>query len=382
MRVCHVLVALRLGGTEAGVVRLVNAHDRNRVSSAIVSCKPSDSLRETVAEDVPVFEFNRRDGHDVRIVLELARLFRRQRPDVVHTHSWGTLCEGLAAARLAGVSHIVHGEHGTMELRPLNVRLQRWAWRRVDRVLSVSSRLADKMALEVGFDRASIGVVRNGIDVERFAPDRRVAARRALGLSAEDVVVGTVGRLVPVKDQASFLAALASLRAEGLPFRVLVAGDGPLRADLEAMAAANGLGDVVRFLGARQDPERVLAALDVFVLSSESEGLSNTIIEAMATGLPVVATRVGGADELVDDGRTGHLVPPKDPAALAAGLRGLVTDPALRKQWGVAGRERAEREFSLGRMVDGYESVYGEVVGQSRLPTPGAVVEESRPCAG
>ena len=381
VRVFHVLFALRLGGTEAGVVKLVNAHDRRLVSSAIVSCKPSDSLREQVANDVPVFEFDRRDGNDPRIILQLMRLFRHERPDVVHTHSWGTLCEGLVAAKLARVPFVVHGEHGTMDLRPMNRRVQRWAWGRFDRVLSVSSRLAEKMAREVGFDAVRIDVIRNGIDVDRFAPGRRIEARRVLGIASDEIVVGTLGRLVPVKDHANLLAAIARLKAQGAQFKLLIVGDGPLRADLEAMALANGLGDTVQFLGARADAHLVLAAMDVYVSSSESEGLSNTIIEAMATGLPVVATRVGGADELVDEGVTGRLVPAQNPDALAGGLAELLRDTARRTRYGTAGRQRAEHEFSLRHMVSGYEAIYRGLGREHRVPA-GDAVEESRPCAG
>ena len=382
VRVFHVLFALRLGGTEAGVVKLVNAHDRRLVSSAIVSCKPSDSLRTQVADDVPVFEFDRREGNDPRIILQLMRLFRHERPDVVHTHSWGTVCEGLVAAKLARVPFVVHGEHGTMELRPMNRRVQRWAWGRFDRVLSVSSRLAEKMAREVGFDAVRIDVIRNGIDVQRFAPGRRIEARRALGLLSDEIVVGTLGRLVPVKDHANLLAAVARLRTQGRQFTLLIVGDGPLRADLESIVLANGLGDTVRFLGARADADRVLAAMDVYVSSSASEGLSNTIIEAMATGLPVVATHVGGSDELVEDGLTGRLVPAQHADALAAGLAELLNDAELRTRYGAAGRQRAEHEFSLSHMVSGYEAMYRGLGHERRVPAGAEPVEESRPCAG
>ena len=379
VRVMHVLFSLRLGGTEAGVVKLVNGLDRSRVVSSIVGCKRGDGLKDRLAADVAVFEFDRRDGNDPMIVARLLSLFRRERPDIVHTHSWGTLCEGLIAARLAGIRHVVHGEHGTMDIRPRNVVIQRWAWRRMDAVLSVSSRLADRMADQIGFARARIHVIRNGIDTGRFRPALRADARASLGIAEDECVIGTVGRLVPVKDQAGLIEALARLNERGVRARALIAGDGPLRGELEALAAVRGVGQSVTFLGARSDVERVLAALDIFVLSSVSEGLSNTILEAMASGVPVVATRVGGAEESVEEGRTGMLVPASSPGDLADALAGLAHDHALRAQFGAAGRLKAEREFSLEAMTDAYTDFYTGLVtgrphGDERLA--------EQPCAG
>ncbi|HEX2458408.1 MAG TPA: glycosyltransferase [Vicinamibacterales bacterium] len=363
LHVMHVLFSLRMGGTELGVVRVANGLDRSRIKTSICSCKPADAAKDRLSSDVPIFEFDRRDGNDPRFVLQLARLLRRTKPDILHTHSWGTLVEGLIAARLAGVRRVVHGEHGTMEMRGRNVMVQRWAWGRVDRVLSVSSRLAERMSSSVEFPRERIRVIRNGIDTTRFTPARRETARRKLGLRDDDVAVGTAGRLVPVKDQATLLAALARLTSEGVRFRAILAGDGPLQSALADQAHAAGIADRVEFLGARADIEDVLAAYDVFVLSSVSEGLSNTILEAMSTGLPVVATRVGGADELVEHEHTGMLVPAGDPMAMTAAIRRLLENAALRHTMGAAGRRRTEAEFSLTRMIAAYEDMYLELAG-------------------
>src|SRR5687768_6992307 len=148
----HVVHGLRPGGMEYGVVKIVNAltSSSSPVASSICSTVSSETLKDLVDPSIPVFELNRRDGNDPRIFWELYRLFRRERPDVVHTHAWGTLCEGLLAGRLARVPVIVHGEHGTLQLRPRQVTAQRWAWGRADEVLSVSSRLAERMSREVG----------------------------------------------------------------------------------------------------------------------------------------------------------------------------------------------------------------------------------------
>jgi sugar transferase (PEP-CTERM/EpsH1 system associated) len=357
VRVMHVVDRLQPGGMELGVVKLVNGLDPGAVVSSICSTRPT-AIRHVVRASVPVHELQRRQGNDPTFVWDLFRLFRRERPDVVHTHAWGTLLEGLSAARVAGVPLVLHGEHGTLQLKPMQVRAQRFAWGRVDGLLSVSSRLAERMAAATGFPLERIQVIRNGVDLARFHDVDREAARAALGIAPGAVAVGTAGRLVPVKDHALLLGAAASLAARGTAVTTFIAGDGPLRAELEARAAALGIADRVRFLGHRPDLERVYAALDVFVLCSVSEGLSNTILEAMASGRAVVATRVGGADELVIDRKTGILVPPSAEGALADAIQFLALDAGRRQAFERAARERAESVFGLSRMLADYRAVY------------------------
>jgi glycosyltransferase involved in cell wall biosynthesis len=263
------------------------------------------------------------------------------------------------AARLTGVKGLVHGEHGTLQIR--NHAVQRFVWGRVDRVLSVSSTLAQRMATTFGFPLERISTIRNGVDSERFDPVRREHARGAMGLCADDVVVGLVGRLEAVKDQARLLEAAAVLATQGLSFRLVIAGEGSLRASLEQQALRLGLSDRTTFLGMRPDVENVMPALDIFVLCSTSEGLSNTILEAMASGVATVATDVGGARELLDDGVQGVIIPSKDTAALAGAVSGLVRNRDRRLAMGRAARERVQARFTLETMVRAYEQVYEQV---------------------
>jgi glycosyltransferase involved in cell wall biosynthesis len=256
---------------------------------------------------------------------------------------------------------VVHGEHGTLQLKARQRWLQRLGWSGVDQHLSVSSRLAERIERETGFPVERIRTIRNGVDLSRFARIDRHGARTSLGLSADTLVAVTIGRLVPVKDHDTLLQAVAQVRAHGIPVTMAIAGDGPLKDQLTHRAAALGLKTAVRFLGYRSDAETVLAAADLFVLSSESEGLSNPILEAMATGLPVVATNVGGADELVEEGVTGRLVSPRSPVALADAMVSMLADPQVRRAMGEAGRMRAEGEFSLEVMIQRYQTMYCEV---------------------
>lgn len=359
VRVMHVIHHLQPGGMEYGLIKMVNGLAGGPVESIICSTTTaSPAMKALLAPEVRVVELTRRAGNDPTLVWQLFQTFRRERPDVVHTHAWGTLVEGYVAARLARVPLLVHGEHGTLQLSPTQVRVQRWVWRRTDRLLSVSSRLAERMASTVGVPLDRITVVRNGVDLARFGNTARADARRELGVGDDVVLVGHAGRLVEVKDQASLVQAASILAAQGRRFRIVIAGEGPLRSALEAQIARQGSGDVVQLLGHRGAVERLFAALDVYVLCSRSEGMPNTVLEAMASGVPVVSTQVGGADELVLDGHSGLLVPAARPDLLAEAIAKLIDDPALRRLMGEAGRRRATEAFSLAAMVGGYQSVY------------------------
>jgi sugar transferase (PEP-CTERM/EpsH1 system associated) len=378
VRVLHVVSALRAGGMEHGVVKLVSRLDPNRVRSMICSTQPAGALKRSVPAHVPVFELNRRAGNDVRLPWQLYRLFRRERPDIVHTHAWGTLLEGLLAARLARVPVIVHGEHGTLQLRAHHRYLQRWAWSMVDQVLSVSSRLAERMAAETGFAVERIRTIRNGVDLSRFGSMNRAWARQELDLPREAPIVAAVGRLVPVKSHRTLVEAMSRLKAKHPDAILVLAGDGPLASALAEQIDRLELRETVRLLGHRDDVQTVLAAADVFVLASDSEGLSNTILEAMASRLPIVATHVGGADELVLDGETGLLVPPASASALAEALNLLLSDPETGRAMGAAGRRRVEAEFGLDGMVHRYERFYAEAAARTgRSPLAPTAAERS-----
>jgi sugar transferase (PEP-CTERM/EpsH1 system associated) len=369
LRVMHVVYELRPGGMELGVVKVVNGLQPGRVRSSICSTRPAGELKHLLAPEVRLFEVQRRKGNDPRLVWTLYRLFRRERPHIVHTHGWGTLLEGLVAARLAGVPIVVHGEHGTLQLRPYQRWLQARAWERTDHVLSVSGRLAERMAREIAYPLHAINTIRNGVDLSRFGRVTRAEARRALDVDPESLVIGTVGRLVPVKNQGMLVDALAMLHAEGLKATLLIAGEGPARESISLRATTLGVQHDVRLLGHRPDVDQILPAFDIFTLPSLSEGLSNTILEAMACRLPVVATRVGGADELVIEALTGLLVPARAPRRFADALASLLRDRSRREAMGAAARLRAESEFSLEAMIGRYEALYtGLAKTTRRLP--------------
>jgi glycosyltransferase involved in cell wall biosynthesis len=309
---------------------------------------------------VELFHVERRWKNDPTLPLRLARQLRRRAIDILHTHSWGTLVEGVLAAKLARVPIVVHGEHGVLDSHRRHIVMQRWLWSRTDQLLSVSAPLADRMSSLVGLPRQKIEVVANGVDTGRFRPtrERQAECRALLGLPMDGLLLGMVARLVPVKNCLGVLHALARLRHEGLDVSLALAGEGPLRDELAQKTRDLQIADCVYFLGNVADVEQFYPAIDIFVLNSHSEGMSNTILEAMASGLPIVATDVGSNPELIVAGRTGMLVPPGDVDLLAETLAGLIRRPALMEDLGVAARRRAEQEYSLDRMAHEYECVY------------------------
>jgi glycosyltransferase involved in cell wall biosynthesis len=296
-------------------------------------------------------------GVDPAALVCLARLLARERVTVVHTHNPLALVYGAPAGRLARAA-VVHTKHGANPAP----RRQRWL-RRLAAVLAetfvaVSAETARVAEQGHECEPRKLRVIPNGVDIERFRRDEasRRELRQELGISADAWVIGSVGRLAPEKDHALLLRAAAPLLSERC--QLVVCGDGSELGRLQELAGALAVSRFVRLLGARTDVGRVLSAFDAFALSSRTEGLPLVVPEAMAAGLPVIATAVGGLPAVVEDGVTGRLVPPGDVEALRGALRELASDPARARRMGEAGRHAADRRFSGQRMVDDYLALY------------------------
>jgi sugar transferase (PEP-CTERM/EpsH1 system associated) len=374
LKVVHVVHSLAVGGLENGVVNLVNGRDES-LQHTIVCMTTDGPLTARLRPEVKVFALGKKSGHDPRTFMRLSRLLRTLKPDVVHSRNWGTF-DAVLAARLAGVRHVIHGEHGRDITDPKGLNPRRNRWRRmcapfVSRFVTVCDDLRRWLVEEVCLPASKVVTVYNGVEIARYSNIDRSAARARLGLAADSLAVGTVGRLDPVKDQVGLIRAF-DLLAHRYPKAVLViAGDGPCRAALENLVAASKLQPRVRLLGERDDVPEVLAALDVFVLPSIAEGMSNTILEAMASGLPVVATRVGGNAELVEHGVNGILVSSQDPERLANAVERYLEHQELVACHGRNSKRRAQDHFSLERMQERYSALYRGVAARSEVPLGG-----------
>jgi glycosyltransferase involved in cell wall biosynthesis len=351
LRVLHVTPGLDMGGLEKLLVEFARHADRQRHDLRFVSLGGRGLLAEPIEHcGWPVHALEVRPGLRPGLILRLAALFRRERPDVVHTHNTRALVYGGPAARLARVPRLIHTWHGLdlQGTRRENL-LFRLAGRLPDRVVAVSED-AGRQLLRRGISEGRLRTLRNGIDVARFA----YAGPRNGG------PVVTVARLSPEKDIATLVRAADLVRRQQPGFRLEVAGDGPCLPELQALVDALALEGHVHFLGQVNDVPALLARASLFVLPSLTEGISLTLLEAAARGLPVVATRVGGNPEVVEDSLTGLLVPPGRPEELAAAILRLLGDPESARAMGRAGRERVEEHFDVRRMVAGYEALYQE----------------------
>lgn len=363
IRVAHVSASLHYGGKENGVVNLVNRLDPAVFENYIFTYVRGGALARRIDPTrCRVVELGDKLGGDYRLYFKLAREFRRYRIQIAHTHSWATVMEGIIGARLARVPIIIHGEHGTMKTETkLHIQIQRALWHSTDQMLAVSNVLRENLQRQFDFPKEKIRVVANGVDLSRFVLTRQGDDYKTrLGLPANALVFGAIGRVVPVKAYPTLLQAAKLIFNEIPTAHLVMVGDGPQLEALVQLAEEYQIASRVHFLGARKDVPEILRAFDVFVLSSESEGMSNTILEAMASARPVVATAVGGNPELVVDGETGLLVPPHDPPAMAAAIMKLLRDTELCRQMGWLGRQRVEEKFSLEVMVQNYANVYLE----------------------
>ena len=368
MRVLHVVDSLGVGGTEHALVRVIEK-TRDQVDHFVCCVREKGATAARLeVQGIRVIPLGKRLGNDWKIAGRIACLCREVHPDVVHTRNWGTV-DGILGGRLARVPVVIHGEHGR-DASDVNGRNRRRNLVRrllaplVSQFVTVSAQLRDWLVDEVGINGAKVRVLINGVDVHEFRPhEGREALRNRYGYGATDVVVGTVGRLDPVKNHVGLLEALRSLSRNAPNVRVVIVGDGPERVRLQELIQEYGVSGTTQLLGHRTDIPALLSLFDVFVLPSLGEGMCNTVLEAMAVGLPVVATAVGGNPELVVPGHTGMLVPVHDADALAQAIRAYAGDSRMRCEHGTAGRERVLEHFTLGQMADGYVSLYRELAG-------------------
>jgi sugar transferase (PEP-CTERM/EpsH1 system associated) len=358
--VAHIVLRLDYGGLENGLVNLINRMSPTCARHVVIGLSEVTEFASRIERrGVEVHAIGKKPGKDPAAYLRLYKLLRRLKPDVVHTRNIGTLdCQ--VVAMLAGVERRVHSEHGwdttDQEGRSGKYRLLRRVLSVfVDQHIALSRELEDWLVDDLGVPRRKVTRICNGVDTTRFKP------RRVRSPDQEAVVIGTVTRFSDIKDPLNTLRAFARLRdLVGSERKVclIMVGDGPLLESVQREVSDRGLGKDVCLPGSQLDVVPWLHRMDLFVMGSRREGISNTILEAMAAGLAVVATRTGGNLELVDEGVTGSLVPPQSADALAAAMEPYVLNDALRKDRGSAGRNRVVREFSINSMVDKYASLY------------------------
>jgi len=367
IKVAHIVYGLGGAGKELGILKLVAHLDAQRFESYIVVITHINMKEINSLDRFNIIHLNVGKGNQPDLPLKLAKVFRKHRFDIIHTHSWGTLLEGVLGAKLARSPAIIHGEHGTFPQKFPHSLVQRIFWGMADRVLSVSDVLGKQLSATTRFNNEKISVILNGVVSQNFFPDAvlRAEFRRRFHFRDDDFIVGTVGRYNPVKNFPMMVRGIAPLIQTGEIVEFAHVGGGWQAekdgAALKNLAAELDVSAQVHLLGYQSEVNMIYNGFDVFTLTSFSEGCSNVIQEAMFAGKPVIATNVGGNPELVQDGVTGFLVESDNAAQWADALRKLKSDPALLKRMGENAREYALKNFSLKKMIDSYEQVYLDV---------------------
>lgn len=367
----HVVFRFDTGGLENGLANLINHMPVWAFRHVVLALTEVTAFRQRVQrDDVEFIAMHKPPGHAIRLYARLYGVFRDLKPTIVHTRNLAAL-ECVLPAWVAGVPVRIHGEHGR-DIGDLDGSNRKYQWLRraykpwVSQYVALSGDLADYLRDKVGVAPGQVSQIYNGVDVDCFCP--------ALGdlppipgcpfMPGRHWLVGTVGRMQQVKDQPAlaraFVQALRKQPELRDRLRLVMVGGGPLRDEVQAIVADAGLDALCWLPGERRDVADVMRGLSCFVLPSLAEGISNTILEAMASALPVIATDVGGNAELVSHERTGLIVPPGDLGAMCDALLHLARNPALAQAMGRAGRDVAERQFSMPAMVASYQAVYDE----------------------
>jgi glycosyltransferase involved in cell wall biosynthesis len=387
IRVMRVIARLNVGGPAVHVSLLTAGLNDAEFQSLLVAGQIGEAegdmgylARQMGVEPVIIPSLQREISPlaDLRALRALIRLMREVRPQIVHTHTAKAGLVGRLAARLTRVpvvihtfhGHVFHGYFGRIKTQ-LFLTLERLSAHWTDVVLTVSERLREELIAYRIAPAEKIGVVPLGLPLDQFADldDERGTLRSELGYSTDTPLVGMIGRLVPIKRHELFLEAARIIAAENPQARFLIVGDGERRAEMEEMAADLGLADAVRFTGWRADLPAIYADLDVVVIASRNEGTPVSIIEAMAAGVPVVSTAVGGVPDLLCEGRFGELVEPEDAAALAGGIRKALRSGKSDQRVDMA-RQWAYEQYGGARLIDDIRTLYRELLDRKAADQP------------
>jgi sugar transferase (PEP-CTERM/EpsH1 system associated) len=365
INVLHVVDSLRVGGLENGVVNLINALDDKIFCNSICCLRTTGGLQARLRDpSVKVFELHQRLKDN--LLFKMRKILVQEKVDIIHSNGYGTFFDSVVGAQLAGTPFTIHCIHGIywrdMEKMRLRRRiLQRLLSLRTNKLYAVADYLREYYINIVGVPASRISTIYNGVDVEAYTPRDENTGREErlkLGLPSDEILVGSVGTLYWVKDPENFLTAAALVLQQRDDVSFLWVGGGPLKETLQTRAIELGIEGKIHYLGWRDDVSNILATLDIFVLPSLIEGFSYSILEAMASGLPVVATDVGGNSELIQNNGTGFLVPPRKQELLADAMLKLISKKSLRVDLGRKARQRVEEKFSLSSMVQKYQQMY------------------------
>ncbi|HEX9654876.1 MAG TPA: glycosyltransferase [bacterium] len=361
INVLQLIEGLSFGGAETKLLELIARMDQSRFRTVVCSLGMGDRIKSKFDQlNVKFVSFKRRGRIDPKIIWDVAKLIRDEKIDVVMTTLFyadvvGALARAISPAKAVFSWETISAPEWLQRHRLLAYR---FAMRYCDKVVSVSNATADWLIEKRGVHRDKVMVIPYGVDLSLYHVGRNPALKASLGIPAESPVVGVVARLHPQKGHRYLIEAARSIVASHPKVHFVFVGDGEMRPELEKQVHKHHLKEHFHLLGFRDDVKDLLKTFDIFVLPSLYEGLPNVVLEAMATGLPVVATAVDGTAELIVDNETGFLLPPKNPPELASKIVFLLDDAGRRKRFGVKGRERVELNYSLEKQVNSFQKLF------------------------
>jgi len=371
--ILHLLYKLTFGGTERVIVNLVNSSSRNIRNYIYSFCDYNKTfMKELTRPEKVVFSIGKQEGNDFSIPFKIASFCRHHDVDIIHSLGWATYAEGLFAAGISGKKcKFIHSFRGktiedTINIPQRRILAQHFFSIFCDAIITPSEKSRKEYSRLINIDPEKIKVIYNGVDINKFQIDSSDSLKEKMkefGLKKEDIVIGSVARFDPVKNIDALVRAFARLPKSALEkCKMLLLGDGPELPFVRNTAKDLGVKEKVIFAGMRSDIPQCLSLVDIYVQPSKFEGVPNAVLEAMAAGLPVIATNVGGVPEIVEDGRTGILVEVDDEKTLARSIELLIEDPEKRRKMGSLGRKRVTSLFSIEKMVSEYEKLYEDIM--------------------
>jgi glycosyltransferase involved in cell wall biosynthesis len=373
INILHIYQNSKIGGVQQQLLSLFKAYNRERFNPIFCCLGPKQEMgKEIEGTGIEFISLNklRYNRFSPGIVLELHRLMKIKQIHVVRTHRYRSNLYGRLAAFSSGVPVIIASVHDNYrtDKRPKRRIMNRILSKITDKIVAVSEDVKEDIIRYDRIDPSKVQVIPNGIDVERFNPEKNTSnIRKEFPLEEDDIVIGFIGRIVPAKGLKYLLNALPYLKEEFKSIKLLVVGEGSLVEELKEKAKKNNIFDNILFTGGRRDIPEILASIDIFVMPSTAEGLPNSLLEAMAMGKPVVATEVGGIPELIKNGRTGLLVPPRNPEALATAIRDLISNDQLAAKMGQAARSFVLNNYSIVEIAQKWQTLYLSILREKGL---------------
>lgn len=364
LNIAHVVFSFGYGGLERRILRLIDGFSADQVNFHVISLRDSDGAFLQPGARVRHEVLGAQPGVDWRAIVALWRYLRAENIHIVHSHNWVSMLEGIGCARLARVPVAVHGEHGASRFMPDQLRwrrtfVQRLLARAADRIVPVNEPIATRIHEIWGVDRTAVTVIENGVDVNKFKPTNSPRD--------DDIVIGSISRLEPIKNFPCLVRAVALLNRglEKPRYRLVIVGGGSEIENLHTLVNELQAGEFVEFPGATDAPEDWYGKFDIYVNCSFSEGMSNTVLESMACGLPVVVSDVAGHRTWLDEGDNALFFNSDDADALAAALASL--DSGERRRIGANNRVKATTEFSQQAFIQAYRRLYAELLARKGL---------------